>query len=462
MATHDYDLFVIGGGSGGVRAARIAASYGAKVAIAEEYRYGGTCVIRGCVPKKLFVYASRFAAEFEDAAGFGWTVGPSSFDWATLVANKDKEIGRLEKIYAGNLEKAGVTVLSERAELAGTHEILLKKQGRTVTAAHILIATGGTPLRPDIPGAELGITSNEAFHLATLPASIVIQGGGYIAVEFAGIFNGLGVETTLLYRGPQILRGFDDDMRDSLAEEMRKKGIDVRVNTDIAALEKTASGMTVKLKHGGGLEAGAVMFATGRVPNTRGLGLDKAGVASGKRGEIVVDAASRTNVGHIHAVGDVTDRVNLTPVAIREGHAFADTVFGKKPWTVDHANIPTAVFSDPEIGTVGLSEAMARTTAEGHPRQLDIYKARFKPMKHTLSGRDERMVMKLVVDTATQKVLGCHVLGSDAAEIAQMAAVAIKMGATKADFDATLALHPSAAEELVTMREKWLPQKAAE
>jgi glutathione reductase (NADPH) len=458
MTKHDYDLFVIGGGSGGVRAARIAANHGAKVAVAEEYRYGGTCVIRGCVPKKLFVYASRFEAEFEDAAGFGWTVGKRTFDWPTLVANKDKEIGRLEKIYASNLEKAGVTVLSERAELTGPHHIHLKKQGKTVTAAHILVATGGSAHKPDIPGAEHGITSNEAFHLERLPESIVVQGGGYIAVEFAGIFNGLGVETTLLYRGAQILRGFDDDMRDSLAEEMRKKGIDVRVNADIASLEKTSSGVRVLLKDGGAITAGAVMFATGRVPNTAGLGLETAGVKTGARGEILVDAASRTNVAHIFAVGDVTDRVNLTPVAIREGHAFADSVFGMRAWTVDHANIPTAVFSDPEIGTVGLSEAAARQAYAA----IDIYKARFKPMKYTLSGRDERMLMKLVVDAATQKVLGCHVLGPDGAEIVQMAAIAIKMGATKADFDATVALHPSAAEEFVTMRDKWMPPKAAE
>jgi glutathione reductase (NADPH) len=458
MTTHDFDLFVIGGGSGGVRAARIAANHGAKVAVAEEYRYGGTCVIRGCVPKKLFVYASQFSAEFEDAAGFGWTVGPRTFDWKTLVANKDKEIGRLEKIYAGNLEKAGVTVLHERAEITGPHEILLKQQDKRVTARHILIATGGSAHKPEIPGAENGITSNEAFHLDQLPASIVVQGGGYIAVEFAGIFNGLGVKTTLLYRGPQILRGFDDDMRDSLAEEMRKQGVDVRVNSDISAVEKSPSGVRIKLKEGGAIDAGAVMFATGRVPNTHGLGLDKAGVKTGARGEILVDASSRTNAPHIFAVGDVTDRVNLTPVAIREGHAMADSVFGKKPWTVDHGNIATAVFSNPEIGTVGLSEAAARKSHAA----IDIYKARFKPMKYTMSGRDERMVMKLVVDGATQKVLGCHILGPDAAEIVQMAAIAIKMGATKADFDATVALHPSAAEELVTMRDKWAPPKAAE
>jgi glutathione reductase (NADPH) len=458
MNAFDFDLFVIGGGSGGVRAARIAANHGAKVAVAEEYRYGGTCVIRGCVPKKLFVYASQFSAEFEDAAGFGWTVGPRTFDWKTLVANKDKEIGRLEKIYASNLEKAGVTVLHERAEITGPHEVLLKQQNKTVTAHHILIATGGAAHKPEIPGAEHGITSNEAFHLDHLPASIVVQGGGYIAVEFAGIFHGLGVKTTLLYRGPQILRGFDDDMRDSLAEEMRKQGIDVRVNSDIAAVEKTPSGVRLKLKEGGAIDAGAVMFATGRAPNTNGLGLDKAGVKTGARGEILVDAASRTNVPHIFAVGDVTDRVNLTPVAIREGHAMADSVFGKKPWTVDHGNIATAVFSNPEIGTVGLSEAAARKSHAS----IDIYKARFKPMKYTMSGRDERMVMKLVVDGATQKVLGCHILGPDSAEIVQMAAIAIKMGATKADFDATVALHPSAAEELVTMRDKWIPAKAAE
>ena len=453
MTSYDYDLFVIGGGSGGVRAARIAAGHGAKVAIAEEYRYGGTCVIRGCVPKKLFVYASRFAAEFEDAAGFGWTVGASQFDWRTLVANKDKEIERLSRIYAANLEKAGVVTLRERAELTDAHSVALKTSAKKVTAKTILIATGGTPFVPNFPGAELTITSNEAFHLDALPASIVIAGGGYIAVEFAGIFRGLGVPVTLLYRGPKILRGFDEDLRDGLIEEMRKRGIDVRLDTHFTKVEKTPNGRRARLTDGSFIDAGAIMLATGRVPNTASLGLDQAGVEVGARGEIRVDAWSRTSASNIYAVGDVTDRVNLTPVAIREGHTFADTVFGKQPIKVDHNLIPTAVFSEPEIGTVGLAEDAAR---KRHAK-IDIYKARFKPMKHTMTGRDERMLMKLVVDGQTQKVLGVHVLGADAAEIVQMAAIALRMGATKADFDATMALHPSASEELVTMRQPWQP-----
>ncbi len=458
MAAFDYDLFVIGAGSGGVRAARIAAGYGAKVAIAEEYRIGGTCVIRGCVPKKLLVYASRFADEFEEAAGFGWTL-PSepTFDWPTLIANKDREIARLEGIYKANLERSGVAIFKTRATLEGPHAIRLTHENRTVTAARILIATGGHPNHDtSLPGIEHAITSNDAFHLKQLPKSIVVCGGGYIAVEFAGIFHGLGVETTLLYRGEKILRGFDEDMRDGLTEAFHRRGIKVITGTVLSAIEKHATGLTLKLKSGAIIETDDVMFAIGRSPNTAGLGLDKAGVKPGAKGEIPVDAFSQTNVAHIHAIGDVTDRVNLTPIAIREGHAFADTVFGKKPTKVDHTMIPTAVFSTPEIGTVGLSEAAAR--AKGQP--VDIYKAKFRPMKSTLSGAQDRMIMKLVVDQASQKVLGVHVLGPDAGEIIQMAAIALKLGATKADFDATVALHPSAAEELVTMREKWTPPAA--
>lgn len=457
MGAHDFDLFVIGGGSGGVRAARIAANHGAKVALAEEYRMGGTCVIRGCVPKKLLVYASRFADEFEEAAGFGWTAGKPTFDWSTLIANKDREIARLEGLYTANLERSKVTIFKARATLTGPHTVRLSDWNREISAARILIATGGTAnLDTKLPGIEQAITSNEALHLPRLPQRIVVCGGGYIAVEFAGIFHGLGVETTLLYRGEKILRGFDEDMRDGLTEAYTRRGIKIITGTGLSKIETHASGLTLSLKTGGTLETDQVMFAIGRSPNTAGLGLEMAGVKLGSKGEIAVDEFSQTNIAHIHAVGDVTDRVNLTPIAIREGHAFADTVFGGRPTKVDHALIPTAVFATPEIGTVGLSEADAR--ARGHT--LDLYKSNFRPMKATLSGATDRTIMKLIVDAASQKVLGVHILGPDAGEIVQMAAIALRLGATKADFDATVALHPSAAEELVTMREKWVPSKA--
>lgn len=449
----DYDLFVIGAGSGGVRAGRIAARHGARVAVAEEYRVGGTCVIRGCVPKKLFVYASKFAEEFEDAVGFGWTSEKVSFDWSTLVEAKDKEIDRLNKAYIRNLESAGAELILERATIKDAHTVQLSS-GRSLTARYILVATGAAPFVPrHLPGHELAITSNEAFHLERLPRRMVIVGGGYIAVEFAGIFNGLGVETVLLYRGEQILRGFDDDLRNHLAGEMRKKGIDIRTRTDVQAMQASGDGVRVTLTDGTAFGAGQVMFATGRIPNTQGLGLEEAGVKITPHGAIDVDAHSCTSVDSIYAVGDVTNRVNLTPVAIREGHAFADTVFGNKPTTVDHSLVPTAVFSQPELGTVGLTEAQARMGCE----QVDIYKTSFRPMKHTLSGRDERMLMKLVVDGKTDRVLGCHIAGPDAGEMAQLLGIAITCGATKAQFDATLAVHPTAAEELVTMREKWKP-----
>ncbi len=452
MSDYDYDLFVIGGGSGGVRAGRIAAQYGAKVGVTEEYRYGGTCVIRGCVPKKLFVYASHFSDDFADAAGFGWTVNGASFDWPTLVANKDVEIERLSKIYIANLEKVGAEVFKSRAELVDPHTIDLINEGRKVTAERVLIATGATPFVPEFSGAEHTITSNEAFHLDRLPDSIAVAGGGYIAVEFAGIFNGLGVETRLLYRGEQILRGFDDDLRNHLAGEMAKKGITVQTGTVIESLAETDSGYKVATSDGKNFHTGLVMFATGRRPNTEGLGLDKAGVEIDDKGAIIVNGFSQSNVANIYAVGDVTDRVNLTPVAIREGHAFADTVYGDKPTAVDHSNIATAVFSQPELGTIGLTEAQAREAVE----EVDIYKSVFSPMKHTLSGSDEKMLMKLIVDAASDKVLGCHIIGPDAGEMAQLLSIAIKMGATKADFDATIAVHPTASEELVTMREKWI------
>ena len=458
MTTYDYDLFVIGAGSGGVRAARIAASHGARVAIAEEYRVGGTCVIRGCVPKKLMVYASRFHGEFEDARGFGWTMDNARFDWPTLIANKDKEIARLEAAYRQTLQRWKVEIFEGRAVVMGPHSVRLTQGNREITTKVILIATGGRPeTDTTLQGREHAITSNEVFHLKEQPKRIVIAGGGYIAAEFAGIFAGLGTETTLLYRGEQILRGFDQDLRDDVSAAMGKRGVKIVTQQTIKGIERTADGLAVRLSGGDTVGADQVMFAIGRTPNTAGLGLDGAGVQLKANGAVMVDAHSRSNVASVYAVGDVTDRVALTPVAIREGHAFADTVFGGPEWAADHEMIPTAVFSEPEIGTVGLSEAQARASHGA----VDIYKTRFRPMKYVLAGRDERMLMKLVVDAATGKVLGCHVLGPDAAEIVQMAAIAMKMGATKHDFDRTMALHPSASEELVTMREKWVPPAGA-
>jgi glutathione reductase (NADPH) len=450
MPNYDVDLFVIGGGSGGVRAARIAAECGARVMVAEEYRLGGTCVIRGCVPKKLLVYASRFRGEFEDAAGFGWTVSQTSFDWATLIANKDKEIARLEAAYGATLAKAGVEVLKTRAELVDPHTVQLAN-GDRVRASYILIAAGATPSYGDpIPGLDHAISSNEAFHLPDFPRRVVVQGGGYIAVEFAGIFAGLGSHVTLIYRGENILRGFDDDVRQHLRVEMEARDIRVVTGRTITGIEKTGGHYSVQISDGNHVPADQVMFATGRVPNVAKLGLKQAGVEIAKSGGIAVDKYSRTAAENIYAVGDVTNRINLTPVAIREGHAFADTVFGGKPTAVDHTNVPTAVFSEPEVGAVGLTESQARAQLA----QTDVYKATFKPLKATLSARPTRVLMKLVVDGLSERVVGCHVVGEGAAEMAQLAAVAIKMGASKADFDATVALHPTAAEELVTMRKK--------
>ncbi|MDY0873284.1 glutathione-disulfide reductase [Dongia rigui] len=446
MSQFDYDLFVIGGGSGGVRAARIAAGHGAKVAVAEESRLGGTCVIRGCVPKKLLSYAAHFHEDFEDARNYGWTVGEATFDWATLIANKDKEIDRLNGIYKKLLSGSKVELLESRAVITDPHT--LNVGGKRVTAKNVLIAVGGWPERPRIPGIEHSITSNEAFHLARLPKDVVIVGGGYIAVEFAGIFNGLGTKVTQLYRGAQILRGFDDDVRHFLAAEMAKKGIAIKTEADVTRIDKTGDRLSVTLKSGETLSCDAIMYATGRRPKTDGMGLGEVGVKLKENGAIAVDAASQTTVPNIHAVGDCTDRVNLTPVAIREGHAYADSIFGNKPWHVDHKTIASAVFSHPPVGVVGLSEADARK--EG--RELDIYKADFKPMKHTISGRDERTLMKLVVDRKTQVVLGAHMVGIDAPEIVQALAIAVKMGATKQQFDAAVAVHPTAAEEFVTMR----------
>ena len=457
MTTYDYDLFVIGAGSGGVRAARIAAGHGAKVAVAEEYRVGGTCVIRGCVPKKLFVYASKFRDAFEDCIGFGWTPGEAKFDWPTLMANKDKEIQRLSDIYVRNLDASGVEIVRSRAELADQHTIRLVGENRTVSAHRVLISTGAWPFVPEFPGSEHAITSNEAFELKDLPKHITIVGGGYIAVEFAGIFQGLGASVTQLYRREQILRGFDDDLRDGVADEMRQRGIDIRTNSDIAEIAGQPGDFTVTLKDGSTLQTELVMYATGRKPNTKGLGLENAGVETGENGKIVVDDDQRSTCDTIYAIGDVTDRMALTPVAIREGHSFADSVYGEKPWQVDHNLVPTAVFSQPEIGTVGMTETEARAACAN----LDIYKARFRPMLHTLSGRNEHMLFKLLVDGDSDRVLGCHIMGPDAAEMVQIAAIALRLKATKADFDSTMALHPSAAEELVTMRQKWVPPAEA-
>ena len=448
----DYDLFVIGGGSGGVRAARMAAGTGARVAIAEEYRVGGTCVIRGCVPKKLFVYASHFPEEFADARGFGWTVD-GTFDWPTLRDNVQREVARLSGIYTANLARAGAELLESRAVLEDPHTIRLEASGKIVTAKTILVATGAWPFIPDVHGREHIISSNEAFTLPKLPRSIAIVGGGYIGVEFASIFQGLGVDVTLIYRGDQILRGFDDDLRVGLAEAMRAKGIHLIFNQRLGRIENNGDACLVIFQDGTEMRTDLVMYATGRVPLTAGMGLTENGVKLGLGGEILVDEYSRSSVDNIFAIGDVTDRLNLTPVAIHDAMCFVDTVFRGTPTPVDHTFVPTAVFSQPEIGTVGLTEAIAR---ERFP-EIDIYKASFRPLKSVLAGRNERMLMKLVVETRTDLVLGCHILGPDAAEMAQILAISLRLGVKKADFDATMALHPSIAEELVTMREKWQP-----
>ncbi len=451
MADHDVDLFVIGAGSGGVRAARVAAGYGARVMIAEEFRVGGTCVIRGCVPKKLLVYASRFAEEFEDAAGFGWSVPTPSFHWPSLTANVEGEVTRLEAAYTNTLGRFNVELVKSRAVIEDAQTVRLLATGARVRAEKLLIATGAWPhYGPKIPGLEQVISSNEAFHLAELPKRIVIQGGGYIAVEFACIFAGLGSEVTLVYRGENILRGFDDDVREHLRNEMRNRGITVTCGHTVAAVERSGDDFITRLSDHSTIAADKVMFAIGRRPNVMGLGLETVGVKIAAHGGIAVDDYSRTSVPSIYAVGDVTHRVNLTPVAIREGHAFADTVYGGKPTPVDHTNVPTAVFSEPELGVIGLTETQARERLA----KLDVYKTTFRPMKATLSGRDTRCFMKLLVDGTTDRVVGCHIVGPDAGELIQIVGVAVKMGATKADFDATMAVHPTAAEELVTLREK--------
>jgi glutathione reductase (NADPH) len=450
MSGHDFDLVVIGAGSGGVRAARIAAGYGARVMIAEEFRVGGTCVIRGCVPKKLYVYASRFADDFADAPGFGWTLpSPPVFDWPRLVAAKEREITRLSGLYAANLEKAGVELVDTRAVVLGPQEVLLVKQNRRVRARHILVATGGAPQRaPLVPGVEHAITSNEVFDLPALPEAMLIVGGGYVALEFASLLARLGVRVTLSMRSDKPLRGFDDDLREGIANALVRAGVDLRCGVMPARLEKTARGLAATLSDSSTLDVGAAMFATGRTPATAGLGLEGAGVALDRHGAVIVDAYSRTNVESIYAVGDVTNRVNLTPVAIREGHAFADTVFGGKSVAVDHADIATAVFTTPELGTVGISEE----AAIANYGDVDVYRTSFRPMRATLSGREDRVMMKIVVDAASDRVVGVHILGEDAGEMAQLLGIAVKMRATKADFDATMAVHPTAAEELVTMR----------
>lgn len=458
MTSYDYQLFVMGGGSGGVRAARIASSLGARVAIAENFRYGGTCVIRGCVPKKLLVYAAHFAEDFADAQGFGWTVPPAEFSWPQLIEAKNKEITRLSGLYENNLKGSRVEVMHGAARLLDAHTVAVN--GHKITAEHILVATGGTPFVPQIPGIEHAITSNEVFDLPQLPRRVLIVGGGYIAVEFAGILNGLGARVTLCYRGEQVLRGFDDDVRAHLFEEMVKKGITVLLHQDVTRIDKlndASLSVSVIGIQGIPLEVDAVLYATGRVPNTRGLGLTEAGVALDEAGGVKVDAFGQTSIPSIHAVGDVTNRIALTPVAIREGAALANTLFGPTPVSADLTTVPSAVFSQPPIGTVGLTEVQALARYG----EIDIYRSTFRNMRHTLSGRDERTLIKLVVDTASQRVLGAHMVGADAPEIIQGLAIAIRMGATKADFDATVALHPSAAEEFVTLRDKITRQREA-
>lgn len=449
MADYDYGLFVIGGGSGGVRAGRLAGAMGKKVGLAEEYRMGGTCVIRGCVPKKLFVYASQFPEHFEDAAGYGWDVGKSTFDWKKLIDAKDKEITRLEGLYRKGLENSKVEIFASRAELIDAHTIELKADGRRITADQILIATGGHPSAHEaLPGNEYCISSNEAFHLEELPKSIVIAGGGYIAVEFANIFHGLGVETTIVYRGKEILSRFDPDVRHLLHETMEAKGIRIICGAVFENVEKQSDGsLKVSLTNGETLNVGQAMLAIGRKPNTQGLGLERAGVKTDALGAIEVDDYSRTSVSNIWAVGDVINRVQLTPVAIHEAMCFLETAFKNNPTKPDHELIATAVFSQPEIGTVGLPEDEA---AKKYP-ELEIYRALFRPMKNTLSGRNEKMLMKLIVDAKSRRVIGAHIMGPDAGEMAQLLGISLKAGATKDDFDRTMAVHPTAAEELVTM-----------
>ena len=456
MPRYDFDLLTIGAGSGGVASSRRAGSYGARVAICEELRVGGTCVLRGCIPKKLLVYGAQFADAFADAEGFGWTVPPADFDWPKLIEAKDKEIGRLSQIYINMLNNAGVEIIDGHAALTDPHSV--EVAGRTYTAENILIATGSWPETPNLPGIEHVISSNEALDLQKLPSRIVIVGGGYIAVEFAGIFSGFGSEVVELIRRPELLYGFDDDIRVALGEEMRLRGVDIRGRTQVARIDKVATGYIVTTTAGDKVETDLVMYATGRRPNTKGMGLEEVDVRINETGAVVVDEWQRSSVPNIYAIGDVTDHINLTPVAIAEGRAIAETLFNNNPVKMDHANVPSAVFSQPPIGTVGLTEERARREYG----EVDVYVARFKPMKNTLSGREERTLMKLVVDQRSDRMLGCHMLGPDAPEIVQGLAIAIKSGATKRMFDQTVGIHPSAAEEFVTMREKTVrPTKLA-
>jgi glutathione reductase (NADPH) len=446
--TFDYDLFVIGAGSGGVRASRIAASHGARVAVAEEFRVGGTCVIRGCVPKKLLVYASHFAHGLEDAAGFGWTIEGKQFDWAKLRDFVASDVDRLERAYTSTLDNNKVDHFHERASVAGPNLVRLAS-GREIRAKHILIAVGAWPVMPDFPGNEHAITSNEVFHLKAFPKRVVIQGAGYIAMEFAGIFNALGAQVTVVNRSNRILRGYDHDLTERLMAMTEKRGIEYRFDSPICGIEKLADGsLRVALDGHDPIEADVVLVATGRRPKTIGLGLEEAGVKLGANGEVIVDDYGQTSVPSIHAVGDVTDRVQLTPVAIREGHAFADTVFGGKPRTTAYDAIPSAVFSQPPLAAVGLTEMQARDTGA----EIKVFTSDFRPMTNMFSTQVERGFYKLVVDAASDKVLGIHMISPEAPEILQAAAIAVKAGLTKADFDATMALHPSMAEELVLMR----------
>ena len=446
MPEFDYDLFTIGAGSGGVRASRVASALGAKVAIAEEYRVGGTCVIRGCVPKKMLVYGAHFAEDLEDCAHFGWDIGKKSFDWKLLRDNVLADVDRLNRAYTDTLEGNKVTIIYERAELTGPHDIRLAS-GKTVTAKHILIASGARPHVPSCPGHELGITSNEAFHLDAVPKRVLIAGGGYIANEFAGIFRKFGAKVTIMTRGDQMLRSYDEALRERLLHISMLKGIDFRFHAEFEKIEKVKGGLKVSMTKHDPITVDCVLFATGRIPNVEGLGLDKAGVALGEKGEIKVDRFSKTSVDHIYAVGDVTDRVQLTPVAIREGQAFAETVFGNKPTAVDHSCIPAAVFSHPPLCGVGLTEKQARQKLGA----VKIYQSDFRPMKNVLAHRDERALYKMVCDEA-DRIVGIHMIGPDAPEIMQAAAVAVKAGLSKADFDSTCAIHPTMAEELVLLR----------
>jgi glutathione reductase (NADPH) len=448
MPHYDFDLFTIGAGSGGVRASRMSASFGAKVGVAEELYLGGTCVNVGCIPKKLLVYASHYSGDFTDARAYGWSASEPRFDWATLIENKNKEIARLNGVYRRILGDAGVEILDGHAEVVDPHTVALN--GRKITARYILAAVGSWPVVPKFPGSEYAITSNEAFYLPRLPESVIIVGGGYIGVEFAGIFHGLGARTVQLYRGPLFLRGFDDDIRSTLAEEMRKRGIDLRFNADISRIEKVGDRLHATLADGSVIHADQILYATGRLPKTLRLGLDRAGVKMKASGAVMVDAYSKSNINNIYAIGDCTDRMMLTPVAIAEGMAVANTLFNDKPTRPEYLNVPTAIFSIPNGATVGLTEAQARQANF----KVDIFKTSFRPLRHTLTGRDERTMMKLVVDQPSDRVLGCHMVGPDAGEIIQGLAVAVNCGATKAQFDATVGIHPTAAEEFVTMRTK--------